>query len=68
LLAEDLAVIGAVAISLFTAIIASIIVFRRHYAKLHPPLTSGEIELQLEKELEKVNKEIESLNEGKEGR
>ena len=61
MLVEDLAAIIATAVIVLGTIIGGIIYLRWQQAKLHPPLTTEETELQLEEELEKVNKQIESL-------
>lgn len=63
MIAEDLALIGANAIMFLMIVIIGIIGCRRRYARLHPPVPPAEIELQLERELEAVNKQIETLQE-----
>lgn len=61
MLVEDLAILAAGVIMFLAIVIGGVTLVRWRYAKLHPPLTAEDTELQLENELEKVNKQIESL-------
>jgi len=63
MLIEDLMVIVATAICFLAGVLIVALVYRNRHKEL-PPASPQEIELQLEKELEKVNKEIENLQEG----